>query len=73
VPLDGTTLRPLRFCIDELVDRDFAIVIPATVPADFVATEEQYILLQGAIFALAERAGVLPITYAYHCASISSS
>jgi hypothetical protein len=73
VPLDRVTLRPLRLCIDELVDRDFAIVIPAAVPADFVATEEQYVLLQEAIFALAERAGVPPITYAYYCTSINSS
>ncbi|MGA2546824.1 MAG: hypothetical protein ABSF43_09770 [Rectinemataceae bacterium] len=73
VPLDRVTLRPLRLCIDELVDRDFAIVIPAAVPTDFVATEEQYVLLQETIFALAEKAGVPPITYAYYCASISSS
>jgi hypothetical protein len=67
IPLDGSTLRPLRFCVDELLDRDFAIDIPAVVPAGFVATEEQYILLQDAIFALAARADVPPITYAYFC------
>jgi hypothetical protein len=67
IPLDGSTLRPLRFCVDELLDRDFAIDIPAVVPAGFVATEEQYILLQEAIFALAARADVPPITYAYFC------
>ncbi len=73
VPLDGSTLRPLRLCIDELVDRDFSIEIPASVPAGFVATEEQYLLLQEAMLALAERAGVSPIVYAYYCSSINSS
>ncbi len=73
VPLEGATLRPLRLCIDELIDRDYAIEIPTTVPSGFVATEEQYTLLQEAIFALAEGAGVPPITYAYFCASLSSS
>jgi hypothetical protein len=67
VPLDAATLRPLRLCIDELVDRDFAIEISATVPTGFVATEEQYELLQGAISTLADRAGVAPIAYAYFC------
>jgi hypothetical protein len=69
VPLDGTTLRPLRQCIDELVDREFAIEIPAAISAGFVATEEHYDLFQEAIFALAERAGVPPIVYAYFCAA----
>lgn len=69
VPLEAATLRPLRLCIDELVDGDFAIEIPATVPPGYVATEEQYELLQGAIFAVAERAGAAPIAYAYFCAS----
>ena len=73
VPLEGATQRPLRFCIDELIDRDYAIEIPTTVPLGFVATEEQYVVLQEAIFALAEGAGVPPIIYAYFCASLSSS
>jgi hypothetical protein len=68
VPLDGSTLRPLRLCIDELIDREFAIEIPPAVSAGFVATEEHYGLFQEAIFALAERAGVPPIVYAYFCA-----
>jgi hypothetical protein len=72
-PLDGTTLLPLRLCIDELLDRDFSLEIPAVVPAGFVATEEQYVLLQEAILALAERAGVSPIVYAYFCARFSPS
>lgn len=69
VPLDGTTLRPLRRCIDELVDRDYSIEIPAAPSAGFIATDEQYALFQEAIFALAERAGVPPIVYAYFCAT----
>jgi hypothetical protein len=68
VPLDGTTLKPLRLIIDELVDVDFALEIPPTIPPGFVATEEQYVLLQGAISALARRAGIPPILYAYWCA-----
>jgi hypothetical protein len=67
VPLDASTLRPIRRIVDELVDFDYAIEIPATVPAGFVATEEQYILLQSAIADLARRAGVPPILYAYWC------
>ena len=67
IPLGGSTLKPLRFCVDELVDRDFSIYIPAVVPAGFIATEEQYVLLQEAIFALAARADVSPIVYAYFC------
>jgi hypothetical protein len=70
VPLDAATLRPLRLCINELVDRDFAIEIPATIPAGFVATEEQYVLLQEAIFTLAERASAPPIVYAYFCEGV---
>jgi len=68
VPLDGATLKPLRGIIDELVDSDFALEIPATINQGFVATEEQYYLLQGAISALARRSGVAPIVYAYWCA-----
>lgn len=69
VPLEGSTLRPLRLCVDELVDGDFTVEIPAIVPTGFVATEEHYALLQEAILALADRAGVPPIAYAYYCAS----
>jgi hypothetical protein len=72
-PLDGATLRPLRLCIDELVDRDFSVEIPAAVPAGFVATEEQYVLLQEAIVSLSDRAGVAPIVYAYFCVNLSPS
>jgi|GEM_PF-3446476 hypothetical protein len=73
VPLEGSTLKPLRLCVDELLDRDFAIEIPTVVPAGFVATEEQYVLLQEAIFALAARAGVPPILYGYFCADFNLS
>jgi hypothetical protein len=73
VPLDASTLRPLRSCIDELVDRDFSLEIPAAPSAGFVATEEHYLLFQEAVFALAERAGVPPIAYAYFCAGPSPS
>jgi hypothetical protein len=68
VPLDGTTLKPLRLIVDELLDTDFAVEIPATTPSGFIATEEQYVLLQRAISALARRAGIIPILYAYWCA-----
>jgi len=68
-PLDGYTLRPLRLCIDELLDGEYAIEIPAVVPSGFVATEEQYVLLQAAIHALADRAGATPVAYAYLCDS----
>jgi hypothetical protein len=68
VPLDGATLKPLRPIVAEFLDTDFALEIPATIPSGFVATEEQYVLLQGAISALARRAGVPPILYAYWCA-----
>jgi hypothetical protein len=68
VPLDGATLKPLRPIVDKLLDIDFALEIPATIPSGFVATEEQYVLLQSAISALARRAGVPPILYAYWCA-----
>jgi hypothetical protein len=68
VPLDAVTLKPLRAIIDELVDMDFALEIPATIPPGFVATEEQYVLLQGAISTLARRANIPPILYAYWCA-----
>jgi hypothetical protein len=67
VPLDGATLKPLRLIVDEFVEADFALEIPATIPLGFVATEEQYVLLQGAISALARRAGIQPILYAYWC------
>jgi hypothetical protein len=67
VPLDGTTLKPLKLIVDELVDVDFALEIPATIHQGFVATEEQYVLLQGAISALAKKAGIPPILYAYWC------
>ena len=70
VPLDGVALRPLRDCMDELIDGDFTVEIPAMVPSGFIATEEQYRLLQGAIMALADRAGVAPVAYAYYCASL---
>lgn len=66
-PLDGTTLKPLRLIVDELTEVEFALEIPATVPSGFVATEEQYVLLQGAISVLARRAGIPPILYAYWC------
>lgn len=68
VPLDGSTLKPLRFVVDELVDVDYAFEIPAAVPLGFVSTEELYVHLQGAISALARRAGIPPILYAYWCA-----
>jgi hypothetical protein len=67
VPLDASTLRPLRRIIDELIDFDYSIEIPATIPSGFVATEEQYVILQSAVAALARRAGVPPILYAYWC------
>jgi hypothetical protein len=67
VPLDASTLRPLRRIVDELVDLDYAIEIPAAAPSGFVATEEQYVLLQGALATLAGRAGLPPILYAYWC------
>lgn len=67
VPLDSTTLGPLRRVVDDLVDRDFALEIPATLPPGFVATEEQYVLLQAALSSFARRAGVPPILYAYFC------
>jgi hypothetical protein len=67
VPLDGTTLRPLRHIVGELLDIDFAVEIPATVPSGYVATEEQYVLLQRALSALARRAGTTSILYAYWC------
>jgi hypothetical protein len=70
VPLDGSTLKPLRQCVDELLDRDFSIEIPASVPAGYVATEEQYVLFEEAIFTLAARAGVPPIVYSYYCAEL---
>ena len=70
VPLDGATLKPLRLCVDELLDRDFAVAIPSIVPPGFVSTEELYVLLEEAIFTLAGRAGVPPIVYAYYCADL---
>lgn len=68
VPLDGSTLRPLRLIVGELIDSDFAVEIPATIPSGYIATEEHYVLLQAAISALAYRAGIPPILYAYWCA-----
>ena len=68
VPLDGTTLKPLRLIVDEFLDLDFAVEIPATVPSGFIATEEQYVILQNAISNLARRAGIPAILYAYWCA-----
>jgi hypothetical protein len=68
VPLEGSTIKPLRLIVDELLDTDFSLEIPATIYTGFVATEEQYVLLQGAISALARRAGISPILYAYWCA-----
>jgi hypothetical protein len=68
VPLDAVTLKPLKTIIDELVDLDYALEIPAAIPPGFVATEEQYVLLQGAISSLARRARIPPIIYAYWCA-----
>ncbi len=70
VPLDGSTLKPLRLCIDELLDRDFATEIPSAVPAGFIATEEQYVLFQEAICSLAAHARVPPIVYSYYCAEL---
>jgi hypothetical protein len=67
VPLDGSTLAPIRHIVNSLVERDFALEIPASVPSGFVATEEQYVLLQGAISSLARRSNVPPILYAYFC------
>jgi hypothetical protein len=68
VPLDATTLKPLRAIVNELLETDFAVEIPGATPAGFVATEEHYMLLQRAISALARRAGIMPILYAYWCA-----
>jgi hypothetical protein len=67
VPLDAATLSPLKRIIDAIIDRDFALEIPATVPSGFVATEEQYVLLQAALSSFAQRAGVPPILYYYFC------
>ena len=67
VPLEKATLIPLRQCVDELVERDFSIEIPASPSPGFVSTEEHYVTLQEAIMALSERAGVPPIVYAYYC------
>jgi hypothetical protein len=67
VPLDRSTLGPIRRIVDALAERDFAFEIPSTVSSGFVATEEQYVLLQGAISELARRAGVPPILFAYFC------
>jgi len=68
VPLDARTLAPLRLIIDELTDIDFAMEIPAKPTVGFVAVEEQYYVLEGAISALALRASVAPIVYAYFSA-----
>jgi hypothetical protein len=70
VPLDGSTLKPIRLIVDELLEKDFALEIPATIPSGFVATEEHYVLLQDAISVLARRAGVPPILYAYWCSRL---
>jgi hypothetical protein len=67
VPLGATTLRPIRRIVDELLDRDFAIEIPASVPAGYVSTEELYVLLQEAFSGLAKRASVPPVLYFYWC------
>jgi hypothetical protein len=67
VPLEGSTLKPLKLCIDQLLDKDFSVEIPASISVGYVATEEQYVLFQEAISALAARAGVSPIVYAYFC------
>lgn len=67
VPLDSSTLKPLRRIVDELIDLDYSIEIPATIPSGFVATEEQYVIFQSAISSLAQRAGTPPILYAYWC------
>jgi hypothetical protein len=68
VPLDGATLKPLRLIVDGLLDADFAVEIPSTIPSGFIATEEQYSLFQGAISSLARLAGIPPILYAHWCA-----
>lgn len=70
VPLEAKTLKPLRLIIDELVDYEFALEIPAAISPGFVATEAQYLLFQGAISALAGRSGILPILYAYWCSEL---
>jgi hypothetical protein len=73
VPLDGAAIRPLRICIDELIDRDFGMEIPASVPSGYIATEEHYVLFQEAILTLANRARVPPIVYSYFCDGVSPS
>lgn len=67
VPLDACTLKPLRLIVDELLDIDCAIEIPAKIPSGFVATEEHYVLLQRAISVLSNRARIAPILYAHWC------
>jgi hypothetical protein len=69
VPLDARTLAPLRLVVDELTGSDYSVEIPAKPSAGYVVTEEQYYVLEGAIFELARRAGMAPIVYAYWCAS----
>ena len=68
VPLEGGALKPLRHILDALLDRDFSVEIPAAIPAGYIATEEHYYLVQGAVFELARRACAPPIAYAYFCA-----
>ena len=69
-PIGKATLTPLRSCIDELVDEDFAVEIPLRVGTGFIVTEDQYTLMQKAILVLAGMARVAPLTYAYYCSGL---
>ena len=68
-PLDSRTLAPLRRIVDQLTDVDFSIDIPAKPGSGYVASEELYYILQGAVAELARRAETAQITYAYWCAA----
>jgi hypothetical protein len=70
-PLGKATLLPLRACIDELVDEDYSVEMPANMTYDFIVTEDQYILLQKAILAISGMARVAPLTYAYFCSALT--
>ena len=72
-PIAKATLAPLRACVDELVDEDYSIEIPSSAGTGFIVTEDQYVLVQRAILALAGEARVAPVTYAYYCSSPRSA
>jgi hypothetical protein len=69
VPFDSSTLLPLRLILNELLDLDYAIGIPTDATMSFVATEDLYCVLTGAVFELARRAGIPPLAYEYWCAA----